>query len=142
MRHLCFAVICCLILLLSNVPAETEKSVTAANGKCAIPSFKAAFQNSSAVFVGEVLGETKNGDEKPFEFRVLKYWKGAKGKKIKVSVNETARYQAWYQVGEKYLVFARTDDDGRLRDGRCSASKLLSEASKDLKILGRAKTPR
>jgi hypothetical protein len=141
MRHLCFAVICCLILLLTNVPAETG-NFAAVESKCAIPSLKTALQNSSAVFVGEVLRETKNGDEKTFEFRVVKYWKGAKAKKIKVSVNETARYQAWYQVGEKYLVFARTDDDGRLRDGRCSASKLLSEASNDLKILGRAKTPR
>jgi hypothetical protein len=141
MRRFCFAVFCCLILLLSNVPAETA-NFAAANGKCAIPSFKAAFQNSSAVFVGEVLSESKNGDEKTFEFRVLKYWKGAGRKKIEVSVNETARYQAWYQVGEKYLVFARTGEDGRLRDGRCSASKLLSEASKDLKTLGRAKIPR
>jgi len=141
MRHFCFAVICCLILLFSNVPAETG-NFASANGKCAIPSFKAAFQNSSAVFAGEVLSETKSGDEKTFEFRVLKYWKGAGRKKIKVSVNETARYQAWYQVGEKYLVFARVDEDGRLRDGRCSASKLLSEASKDLKTLGRAKIPR
>ncbi|HEX8734271.1 MAG TPA: hypothetical protein VF721_03040 [Pyrinomonadaceae bacterium] len=142
MRHFCFAVICCLILLLSNVPAETRNFPAATNGKCAIPGLKTALLNSSAVFVGEVLSETKNGDERTFEFRVVKYWKGAKGKKIEVSVNETARYQAWYQVGEKYLVFARTDEDGRLRDGRCSPSKLLSEASKDLKTLGRAKIPR
>jgi hypothetical protein len=55
---------------------------------------------------------------------------------------ETTRFQAWFQPGESYLVFARAGEDGRLRDGRCSASKLLSEASKDLRELGRAKIPR
>lgn len=141
MRRVCFAVICCLILLLNNVPVET-KTVAAASGKCAIPSLKSAFQNSGAVFAGKVLSVTKSGDEKTFEFRVQKYWKGANRKKIKVSVGETARFQAWFQVGESYLVFARMDEDGKLRDGRCSGSKLLSEASKDLKELGRAKAPR
>ena len=141
MRRICFAVICCLILLLSDVPVET-KNIVAANGKCAIPNLKTALQNSSAVFVGKVLSVTKNGDEKTFEFRVGKYWKGAKRKKIQVSVLETSRFQAWFEVGESYLVFARTDEDGKLRDGRCSASKTLSEASKDLKELGRAKVPR
>ncbi|HEX8246990.1 MAG TPA: hypothetical protein VF599_02305 [Pyrinomonadaceae bacterium] len=141
MRRVCFAVICCLILLLSNVPAET-KIYASANGKCAIPNTKTALQNSSAVFAGEVLSETKNGNERTFEFRVGKYWKGFGKKKIKVSVYESARYQAWFQVGKSYLVFARTDEDRRLRDGRCSGSKLLSEASEDLKALGRAKIPR
>jgi hypothetical protein len=141
MRHVSFAVICCLILLFSDVPAETKSSATATR-KCAIPSLKAALQDSSAVFAGEVLSETKAGNERTFEFRVVKYWKGAGKKRIKISVHETARYQAWFEVGKSYLVFARADDDGRLRDGRCSASKLLSEASKDLKTLGRAKIPR
>jgi hypothetical protein len=141
MRRTCCAVICCLILLLNNVPVET-KSIVAAKGKCAIPNLKTALRNSGAVFVGKVLSETKNGDEKTFEFRVEKYWKGATRKKIKVSVLETSRFQAWFQVGESYLVFAGADEDGKFRDGRCSASKTLSEASKDLKELGRAKVPR
>lgn len=141
MRRICFAVICCLVLLLSNVPVET-KTIVAADYKCAIPNLKTALRNSGAVFVGKVLSVTKNGDEKIFEFRVEKYWKGARRKKIKVSVLENNRFQAWFQVGESYLVFARADEDGKLRDGRCSASKTLSEASGDLKELGRAKVPR
>jgi len=141
MRRVCFTVICCLILLLSIVPVETKNSVTA-NSKCAMPNLKTALQNSGAVFVGTVLSVTKNGDEKTFEFRVEKYWKGATRKKIKVSVLESMRFQAWFQVGESYLVFASADEDGTFRDGRCSGSKLLSEASKDLKQLGRAKVPR
>jgi hypothetical protein len=141
MRRVCFAVICCLILLLTNVPAETKINAPA-SVRCVVPNLKTALQNSSAVFTGEVLSETKNGSERIFEFRVGKYWKGVGKKKIKVGVNETTRYQAWFQVGKSYLVFAYADEDGRLRDRRCSGSKLLSEASKDLKELGRAKIPR
>jgi hypothetical protein len=140
MRRVCFAVICCLILLSGNAPAETK--LNAANGRCAIMDVKTALRASSAIFAGRVLSETKNGSEKTFEFRVEKYWKGVGKKKVKVSVQETARFQAWFRVGESYLVFARDGEDGRLRDYRCSASKLLSEASKDLKALGRAKIPR
>ena len=141
MRLFCFAVICCLILLFSNVPAETRINEPA-NSKCAIMDLKTALRTSGAVFAGEVLSEKKNGNEKIFEFRVAIYWKGSGKKKITVGVRETARFQAWFRVGESYLVFARGDEDGRLRDYRCSASKLLSEASKDLKELGRAKIPR
>jgi hypothetical protein len=142
MRRICFAVICCLILLLSNVPAETKKN-SSVNGRCLVMNVKPALRMSSAVFAGEVLSETQNGNEKIFEFRVVKYWKGAGKKSITVRVRETTRFQALFQVDESYLVFARDDDkDGRLHDYRCSPSKLLSEASKDLKELGRAKIPR
>ena len=141
MRRICFAVICCLILLFSNAPAET-KIGAAENIRCVTPSVKAALRNSGAVFAGEVLSESKNGSERTFEFLVKRYWKGAGKKKIKVSVHESARYQAWFEVGKSYLVFAGADEDGRLYDSRCSGSKLLSEASEDLKALGRAKIPR
>lgn len=142
MRRVCCAVICCLILLSSNVLATETKINETANSKCAIMDLKTALRTSDAVFAGEVLSETKNGNEKVFEFRVAKYWKGSGRKKITVSVRETTRFQAFFRVGESYLVFARDDEDGRLRDYRCSASKLLSEASKDLKQLGRVRIPR
>lgn len=145
MRRVCFAVICCLILPLSAISFETNYAKATVNKKCAIPNLKRALQDSSAVFVGKVLKVTKEGNEKIFEFEVAKYWKGVaakKGGKIKISVLETPRFQAWFQEGENYLVFARQDEDGKLRDGRCSASKSLLDASEDIKQLGRAKIVR
>lgn len=142
MRRVCFAVICCLILLFSNVPAKPKINRAAGERLCALRGFKATLRDSSAVFAGEVLSETKNGNEKTFEFRVKKYWKGKVEKKVKVTVVETMRFQAWFRVGESYLIFARADEKGQLRDGRCSMSQSLSAASGTLKKLGRAKIPR
>jgi hypothetical protein len=139
MKSLKSTAICCLLLIIFVLPFESRSIETPE--KCAVPTLKVAFDSSTAVFVGKVLSETSDGDVKTFEFQVERYWKGVKSKKIKVSVRETSRYQAWYQVEERYLVYAR-EDEGKLYDGRCSASKPLEQASVDLKKLGKAKTPR
>lgn len=126
----------------SSKQAEAVNFIPAkGNGKCAILPFKDAFAASSAVFTGKVKSEKKVGDTRIFEFEVEKYWKGAKKKKIQISVYETARFQAWFEVGEKYLVFA-TADDGELKVGRCSRSKSVVDASEDLQKLGKGKRPR
>ena len=109
--------------------------------KCRIPTFNEAYDYADAIFVGKVIGEEKNGDVKTFEFEVEKYWKGAKKTKIKINVYETARYQAWFQTGEKYLIYATADDDGKLKVGRCSRSNEAENASEDLEKLGAGKNP-
>ncbi len=127
----------------SSKQAEAVNFVPAKeNGKCAILPFKDAFAASSAVFSGKVKSEKKVGDTRIFVFEVEKYWKGAKKKKIEISVYETARFQAWFEVGEKYLVFATADDDGTFNVGRCSRSKSVVDASEDLQKLGKGKRPR
>lgn len=141
MNRLFCAAICCLFTLSPVLPVEPKNRV-AAGGKCRIPEVKTAYANSDAVFAGDVLSVNKRGNEKIIELRVKKYWKGVKNKRVKISVYETARYQAWFETGKSYLVFARKAADGNLHDGRCSGTKLLSEASKDIKELGRAKLPR
>lgn len=112
------------------------------SGKCAILPFKDALSAASSVFVGKVKSERKEGDTRIFEFEVEKYWKGAKKKKIQISVYETARYQAWLETGEKYLIFATAGDDGALHVGRCSRSKQAVDASEDLQKLGKGKRPK
>ena len=109
--------------------------------KCATPAFPEQYKNSKAVFVGKVLSIREEGDKKIFEFKIEKYWKGIKTKKVEVDVYETPRYQAWYEVGKKYLVYAR-DDDGKLVDGRCSRSREIGDdfIRNDLKKLGKGKT--
>ncbi len=114
---------------------------TAEGAKCAIPNFQTAYRGSKAVFVGEVVGEEKNGDLRIFDFKVEKYWKGANAKRVRVYVYETARYQAWFKQGGRYLVYAGADADGRLEVGRCSRSRDAEDAE-DLPKLGKGKTPR
>ncbi len=135
-------------ILVSICFALSERNVSAAGraeyAKCAIMTFEKEYQQTTAVFVGEVLNAKKLGDKRIFEFRVKKYWKGIAKRKAIVEVNEYARYQAQFQVGGKYLVFARAQEDGKLFDRRCSRSKDLDgyggELQEDLKKLGKAKT--
>ena len=125
----------------SSETAITESRAGRETAKCRIPTFNEAYNYADAIFVGKVIGETKNGDVKTFEFEVEKYWKGAKKTKIKINVYETARYQAWFQAGEKYLIYATADDDGKLKVGRCSRSNEAENASEDLEKLGAGKNP-
>ncbi|MEP6902451.1 MAG: hypothetical protein ABJA66_11920 [Actinomycetota bacterium] len=130
-------------LSLSSNIQTTESAVSInSNSKCAIASFRSAYQESKAVFVGEVVSEEKNGDTKTFNFKVERYWKGTDQQNIEIDVYETARYQAWFKTGGKYLVYATVAEDGKLRVGRCSRSRDAEAAKEDLQQLGKGKTPR
>lgn len=124
-----------------DIEHESGKTIVAI-AKCAIPNFENEFRNSKAVFVGKVTKVTKVGDDRVFEFAVEKYWKGATTKRITVNFYETTRYQAWFKLGETYLMFVARDSDGRFTVARCSRSKYLSQADDDLRKLGKAKRPR
>lgn len=123
--------------------AEEGAAASSAENKCAIPRLTDAYRQSSAVFVGEVTKEEKNGDVRSFELAVESYWKGPGRKKIRIDVYETARYQAWFKVGEKYLIYADAGEKkGSLSVGRCSRSREFTGAADDLKQLGKGKRPR
>lgn len=118
--------------------AKSENEIAV---KCRILSFDEAFDYSDAVFVGKVVSESKSGDVKTFEFEVEKYWKGANKKKININVYETMRYQAQFEIGERYLIYATANDESKLNVGRCSRSREAEGASEDLKKLGAGKKP-
>jgi hypothetical protein len=122
--------------------AESTAGLITPDPKCAIPPFQSAYQEAKAVFVGEVVGDEKDGDTRTFDFKVEKYWKGRKTKKIEILVYETTRFQAWFRKGEKYLIYANVDNDGKLRVGRCSRSRDLDAAGEDLQKLGKGRKPR
>ncbi len=129
----------------TSVPAtNTEVSAMESNSfaKCAMPTFQMAYRDSKAIFAGKVVSVRTEGDEKIFKFRVEKYWKSKQNKTVEVRYYENMRYQAWLKVGGRYLVYARGNDDGTLRDGRCSLTKNYSESKGDLKLLGKGKIPR
>lgn len=126
-----------------SLSSNVEKAESRGRGaKCAVLTVKSALQSSKAVFAGEVIAEEKDGDVKTFTFRVEKYWKGGNKKEIEVSVYQTARYQSPFKEGEKFLVYALADEDGKLSVSRCSRSRALENAEDDLKQLGEGKTPK
>lgn len=125
-------------LLVTN-KSEVSAKESGAIVKCAIPSFTRAYQDSNAIFAGKVINVRTEGDERIFTLQVEKYWKGKKSKTLEVRYYETSYYQAWLKVGGRYLVFARKNDNGTLSDSRCSLTKDYSQASAELKKLGKGK---
>jgi len=126
-----------------GLSSNVQKAESRGSGaRCGVLTVKSALQHSTAVFAGEVTGEEKNGDIKTFKFKVEKYWKGADRKEIEIFVYQTARYQSPFKEGEKFLVYAVADDDGKLTVSRCSRSRALEHAEDDLKQLGEGKTPK
>ena len=121
---------------------QTAESAAGFGGKCRIPDFQAAYRESKAVFTGEVVGEEKRGDTRIFDFKLEKYWKGPNDKRVEILVYETARYQAWFKEGGKYLIYASVGNDGKLHVGRCSRSRDIADADEDLQKLGKGKIPR
>lgn len=133
MTILRFAVICCLISTSVVFPLAAESSGDSV--KCKVQNVKIARANAHAVFVGTVLSVEEKGDVKIFIFQVEKRYKGAASKKVQVGVQESTRYQAWFEAGKKYLVYADGDADGKLWEQRCSRSKPFEDAADDIKEL-------
>jgi len=114
------------------------------NGKCAMLNFEKAYKNAGAVFVGEVVEIKKDGNKRVFTFKIKKYWKGIEGKTIDVAAHENRRYQAPFEEGKSFLVFAKADEDGGFWDGRCSRTRNMESYApslkEDLEKLGEGKT--
>jgi hypothetical protein len=127
----------------SNIATVESASFisSSSSAKCGVPPLKQAYAAANSVFIGKVTKVTQNERGKTFEFRAEKYWKGSKSKNIKVTVYESTRFQAFYQVGGKYLVFARAEEN-KLVDGRCSRSKDFSDAAEDIRGLGKSRKSR
>lgn len=128
-----FAVICCLIS--TSVVFSLTANGSENSARCAVQNVKIARANAKAVFAGTVLSVKEKGDVKIFTFQVEKRYKGAASKKVQVGVQESTRYQAWFETGKKYLVYADGGADGKLWEQRCSRSKRFEEAAEDIKEL-------
>src|ERR1044071_2804597 len=82
-------------------------------------SVKTALKKSTAVFSGEVLELRRGGNFIEARFRVEHSWKGVKAGEVSVLEPESTAESPHYQVGEKYLVFAGSQN-GELFTGNCS----------------------
>jgi hypothetical protein len=89
-----------------------------------------------AVFSGEVISRDLKSAK--VEFKVLKFWKGPRAKKISLKyIESTCTYP--FVVGKKYLVYASGKEI--LETHICTRTKELDKASDDLKELGEGKEP-
>ena len=101
-----------------------------------------ALNESRAVFSGKVL-EVRE-DAQTFSLvvrlRVERFWKGSPKGEVRVFTwrgGGDCGYR--FEVGESYLVYAHGAGDGSLSTNICQRTARLSEASKDLRALGRGR---
>ena len=96
-------------------------------------------ENSAAVFRGTVTAASVSEDkqEVTYEFEVTTVWKGPlTGKTIITSPRWSAACGREYGTGE-YIVYSWNGS----RDGLCSRTRLISDASEDLAELGEGQVP-
>jgi hypothetical protein len=91
-------------------------------------------QRHDAVFSGEV---TSKNREK-IEFKVEKFWKGPRAKKISIRYEQSDCTYV-FVVGKKCLVYAYGKEI--FSTSICTRNKELDKASDDLKELGEGKEP-
>lgn len=115
-------------------------AATRSEAKCSVPSFKEALRSAHLVCLGKVVSDSYEGDIRYFGFEVERSWKGDRLKRITIAVAETLYFQAWYKVGERYLMYAEIEN-GKLWVDRCSRSRLADRASADIKKLGAGRKP-
>jgi hypothetical protein len=104
---------------------------------------RAAPGESRAVFSGKVL-EVRGDPQTLFvlvRLRVERVWKGAPRAEARIFTGRgggDCGYQ--FEVGESYLVYAYRWREGELGTNICQRTAKLSEAAKDLQILGKGRS--
>ena len=142
----------CFVSILSFVALLFAPSIAFACS-CSLPPIgktekqliKLERKKSQAVFVGEVTEiiapKTTSGEEAwtaEVRFKVLQTWKGITTETVKVfTANRCCICGYEFAVGERYLVYAYSSNKD-LGTSFCTRTKTLSEASKDLKVLGKS----
>jgi hypothetical protein len=96
--------------------------------------------DSSAVFSGEVIDVEKRPQVSTVTFRVSKLWKGKQQETRTVSTPSSDAACGYpFKERREYLVYAHGKEES-LKDNVCGRTKLLSEASADLRVLGDGET--
>lgn len=111
------------------------------------PEAAASVQFADVVFEGTVLSPPEavraelgidgySGTVR-FRFEVARYYKGRLGSEASIyTIGQGSACGASYSVGSVYLVYARELENGTLTDSLCSRTRLLTQASQDLELLG------
>ena len=134
-----------LILLLVGLLSFVQPAETLACSCLQPGSPSEALEESTAVFVGEVVSishtERSDGSYTGYtfvEFNVTTVWKGSVGKTIQIGTADSGPACGYgFSVGLQYLVYSYYG----LHTGICSRTSELSEAEIDLAELGEGRNP-
>lgn len=72
-----------------------------------------SFESESAVFSGTVVKRSLTPDQGVYEFEVIESFKGVTSQRVIVN-NRTNMCEWRFEIGATYLIYARSDKDGRL----------------------------
>jgi hypothetical protein len=95
-------------------------------------------QRVDTVFSGEIINVSE-GSRGKIEFKVEKFWKGPRAKRISIRRYEQSECAYPFVVGKKYLVYAYGKEI--LSTHVCTRTRDLDKASDDLRELGEGKEP-
>lgn len=101
-----------------------------------------ALNESRAVFSGKVLEVREDAQTLSVvvRLRVERFWKGSPTREVRIMTGRGGGDCGYhFEVGESYLVYAHGAGDGSLSTNICQRTARLSEASKDLRVLGRGR---
>ena len=107
---------------------------------------EAAYEKAEAVFYGKVLKirKSKLFNKLQVTFKILETWKGTTTERIIVTTEGLGFGVCPYDfdVGKTYLVYAYTWESKVLQTSHCTRTKELSEAERDLRVLGKGNAPK
>ena len=93
-----------------------------------------------AVFAGqvvEIVEKIEDPEDLTISFELSAVWKGELGMDVSIGTRLwSAGCGYHFELGEQYLVYAYSSEDGTLRTGICSRTMLLAAAANDREQLG------
>ncbi|MCA9653092.1 MAG: hypothetical protein KC501_24470 [Myxococcales bacterium] len=101
-----------------------------------------ALDEADAVFEARPFSMSNDDRRAYYSFEVDRVWKGEIGPRVEIATAlHSAACGRTYQIGTRYVVYARRNADGDWADGLCSRTRASLSAEEDLQVLGAGHAP-
>ena len=101
-----------------------------------------ALAQADAVFEARPFSMSNDERRAYYSFEVDRVWKGAIGSRVEIATAlHSAACGRSYQIGTRYVIYARRNTDGEWVDGLCSRTRASRSAEEDLQVLGPGHSP-
>jgi len=101
-----------------------------------------ALAEADAVFEARPFSMNGGTGRAVYSFEVDRVWKGEIGDRVEISTAlHSASCGRTYQIGTRYLIYARHNDKSGWTDGLCSRTRASDSAAEDFQVLGEGQPP-
>lgn len=111
--------------------------------RCKEPVAKLAYRAADVAVLGKIVSAESSaggGDETTYVVEVSEWWKQSVENKITVQSSTTCRFEA--QVGARYVLFLKRNQQGRFETAMCMGNRSEKQAGTLLKYLRATKPSR